>query len=296
MGLQGSMVDCPNAPMSMVCLMKAAYQNKIDKDFVEEKSASPFSNISRIMGGVAGGLGLFLAGRAIYRIISSSFPSFPRLKPVSRADSQRALAALRDTWHEDFDSYLQEIEPTTLLQRKIGPTKDCLTVEGLADCLESPLEMSHLAQCKDCSEVFQVYQSVKQTTLDTRHRPDIECWLEPVDRLEIGDYPFKFKLHLQSNDPTPSTLDQIHIESGFGNIRCENIQRIPEGASAGATYVAHCVAKAHAGLLADFKRGSDFCDWIKVTGKTGSGTPFTAAQLVQLTRKKGTAIGEFSGK
>ena len=101
-------------------------------------------------------------------------------KPVTMADYEAAEAYLRALAEEsgwDFDKFLAESDPSTLLNEPQGPTADCLSANMIVDFMSSEWEtllgaeriaeiQTHLGICEDCLENIAFWQRLNEKGKD----------------------------------------------------------------------------------------------------------------------------------
>lgn len=271
--------------------MNAHQLKNIEEDDAKTARGASVSPIALALGGLVGSIGVVWGAKLLFRRFTSFFGL--HRSPVSSATRDRALETLRNLGKVEMDTYLEHIKPDILLHSKVGPTEQCLTVDALADHSElSPFRLPHLARCEYCSEALRLYKNVKEGVLQAEKKPRAEFWLDPIQSIEIGGSPVQFDIRLQCDDPSPIKLDRLQVETGFGKVECENIERISAGDLVGGTYVARCVARPRSDVIGHFKQESDFCDWINVKGETGTGRPFSASRLVRFYLKPGSGAAK----
>ena len=225
------------------------------------------------------------------------FPKKPDVKtersPVAPDDRAKAIENLRAIGRVNLDHYLEEIDPQKLLNSSVGSTAECVTLDELDQYSQIDFKLgsvpAHISQCHYCSDAVRAYRAAKIRALKPESKVKSTVWLQALGPVSLKFNSVEFDLVLQcqnaltslkSQDVTVEGLDNI-----FENVKCHNVFLVDSDELVGRTYRARFIAKPSHKLIGELDPGSDFCDWVRVTGFTDSGVKFTASDLMCFRRE-----------
>jgi hypothetical protein len=219
-------------------------------------------------------------------VFMDSGPLLERLKKevrnVTPEEANRAAKNLSVLWQRSID--LANIDPDKILSERVGPTKDCLSVEQLADVTELSAVKSgrllHWSKCPDCSKAVAIYQSVK-ARLD-ESKPPYLLYLRLVEpiRLQMPTFTLQGDLHMTEAIGSVQVKPSELFHSGA--CRLEQRQTDPAvGDSPGeSVYRISCEIRPTA-ICRSLPTNQRIVDWVELRGLTRTGIGFTARKLAQ---------------
>jgi hypothetical protein len=221
-----------------------------------------------------------------------------RSRVVGRKEAAAALEYLRAHSRVDLDHFLANADAATLLASPLGPTDQCLSVDDVAEYVESETKSisrarrqeleKHLAACRDCRANADLYERLLRRSTEEAAEPDATA-------LEIEIlHPDEIAVPAESEDEVELVLlargldlakaltidaDSLILRSDFITARARSLKRLSKPMEYGAR--AAFAARFHVDWTKLHGVGEpELCDWVQLEGKTVSGVAFSTRSLL----------------